>query len=575
LTPLSAAELLETAVDPYDGAGEDERRCQGASHFLERVLPEQRSAELEARGILPEEELRAFAVEGHADTYVPREYGGAFHFPTSQRVWFRLGAHDLDTALCFGGTGLATAPLLVAATKQQAEKPFRAVLRGEMAGLALTEWKHGSDLAANEATATGLDASGRPTSVATAERFRLSGRKAPANNGSRGVFVIALLRTGAEPPFSDTLFLIDRNTPGVAPHPRFPSIGYRSMDLSGIVFEDAIVGRDAVLGEVGEGLLHTRRALEISRCGVATIAASVAANAVARAVNHARERHLYGAPIGDLGGVQLLLGSTIARALEALAACRRTSWAVARAARSARHWTSLAKLLTPRLAEECVHDAGTVLGARSLMEDLPFARLRRAAPVLAIFDGSSQLQLDEIWRRVWTWADVSSLEPGALDAHVRTPVEFDALGEDDGGLDRAHPASELTMLDRSLPSMGLATLGAASQELGVLARGLRGSPQAIRFRVSDAATRLFGVAALAEATARIGSELLHHALALRAAEAAPHVAAALVEVGAALQAPRTALVPDLLALAVGRSDRAASCLARFLDRVDTGPRLSA
>jgi alkylation response protein AidB-like acyl-CoA dehydrogenase len=568
LTPLSAVELLETAVDPYDGAGDDERRARAAALFLERALPESRSAELEARGLFPEEELRAFAVEGHADTFVPRAYGGAFHFATGQRVWVRLAAHDLDTALCFGGTGLATTPLLVAATKEQAEAPFRAVLCGQMAGFALTEWKHGSDLVANEATATGLDASGRPTSASKAERFRLSGRKGPANNGSRGAFLVVLLRTGEEPPFSDTLFLIDRNTRGVTPHPSFPSIGYRSMDLSGVVLDDAVVGRDTVLGDVGEGLLHARRALEISRCGVAMLAAAVTTNTVARAVSHAHRRHLYGAPISNLGGVQLLVGRTIARALEALAACRRTAWGVARAARSARHWTSLAKLLAPRLAEECVHDVGTVLGARSLMEDLPFARLRRAAPVLAIFDGSSQLQLDEVWRRVWTWGDVASLERGALDAHLRRPVEFDALGEDDGAIDGAHPASELTMLHRALPGRGLATLAAAAQELGVLARGLRGAPQAIRFCVSDVAARLFGVAALAEATSRVRSELLHDALAVRVADAAPHVAVGLVEVGAALQAPRTALVPDLLALAVGHSSHAASCLARFFERVE-------
>jgi hypothetical protein len=293
------------------------------------------------------------------------------------------------------------------------------------------------------------------------------------------------------------------------------------------------------------------------------LGAGVTATTVARAVSHARTRQLYGAAIGELGGVQSLLGAVIARALESVAVCRRTSWAVARAARSARHWTSLAKLLTPRLAEECVHDAGTVLGARSLMEDLPFARLRRAAPVLAIFDGSSQLQLDEIWRNVWTWADIAPLEPFALHAHLHQPVAFDAEGEDDGTLARSHPASELTTLERVVPDMGLRILGAAAQELGTLARGLRHAPQAIRFRVSDAAARLFGVSALAEATARCGGELLPAALALRIDEAAPLVTSALLEVGAALGATPTALGADLLELAANRSTHARACVAHF------------
>jgi alkylation response protein AidB-like acyl-CoA dehydrogenase len=207
----------------------------------------------------------------------------------------RFAAHDLDTALCFGGTVLATTPMLVAATREQAEPFFRALARGEMAGFALSEWAHGSDLAGNDARAS-KDGDG----------FVLEGTKAPTNNGTRGAFVVVLARTSDDDsPFSQTLFLVARGAPGLGEHPRFPSLGYRSMDLSGVVMRGVRVPASAVLGRVGEGFVHARRALEISRSGVATMGAGVTAACFAHASAHATSRVLYGAPIAALPAVRL------------------------------------------------------------------------------------------------------------------------------------------------------------------------------------------------------------------------------------------------------------------------------
>jgi hypothetical protein len=177
--------------------------------------------------------------------------------------------------------------------------------------------------------------------------------------------------------------------------------------------------------------------------------------------------------------------------------------------------------------------------------------------VLAIFDGSSQLQLDEVWRSVGAWADGHAIEPHALDAHLRTPVPFDAWADDDGTMARAHPANELRALDGVLPGYGLDALATAAAELGKLACDLRRAPQAIRFRVSDAAARLFGLACLAEAAARTKRPLLADALAARIADTAPILASALIEVATALDAPRPVL--DLLGLTAGGSARAEAC----------------
>jgi alkylation response protein AidB-like acyl-CoA dehydrogenase len=528
---------MERAIDPP--STEEHEALSALDAHLARTLPPGRGAELEARGEFPDDAIRAFAAEGFAREIVPEEEGGCLDWSRAMRVGMRLAAHDVDLALCLGGAVLGGMPLLVAGDRAQRAEYFRALLRGQMGALALSEWDHGSDLLAIEARAEPLDESGAPCGVKEAARFRLFGTKSPANNASRGANVVVLARTGAVgDPFGASLFLVGRDTPGVRRMPRFETLGFRSMDLSGIALDGAEVPRAALLGNPGEGFAYARRSLEVSRSGVASMSVGAHAQCLAMALEHAGSRVLYGKPIGALEGVQWILARVHARLAEAMALARRASRAAARWPASARAWTAAAKLACPALLEESVHDVGTLLGARSLVGPQGFARLRRTAPVFAIFDGSSQLQLDELWRYAGRWVSEATLSPAdalGLGRSLRDPrhVPFEASREDTAGeLERAAPDALLRALDEVVPGVGLATLADAASVLALAAREGRAFGQALRFRISGGAARLFALAALAEATALAeggdSRSALHSTLALRIATVAPEVAATLV-----------------------------------------------
>jgi hypothetical protein len=402
-----------------------------------------------------------------------------------------------------------------------------------------------------------VDADGASCAAKDAVRFRLFGTKSPVNNGTRGANVVVLARTGAAgDPFGASLFLVARDTPGVKDGPKYAPIGFRCMDLSGITLDGAELPRASLLGAAGEGFAYARRALEVSRSGVATMATGPQASCLAMAVDHARSRVLYGRTIGELGGVQAIVARTFARFAEALALSRRAVRAAARWPASARAWTGAAKLVCPALLEESVHDVGTLLGARSLLEDMPFARLRRSAPVLAIFDGSSQLQLDELWRHAARWRADGTTTEGAivLGQSLRDArgTPFDARREDsDGELDRASPPALLHALDGVIASVGLTTLGRAACTIADAAREGRALGQALRFRVSSAAASLYALAALAEATAlsdERSRQALRAALAIRVADLAPRLAATLIALGKHLTRDFDAEATSMLAL---------------------------
>jgi alkylation response protein AidB-like acyl-CoA dehydrogenase len=527
---------MERAIDPP--RPEEQARLEALDAHLARTLPPGRGAELEACGEFPEEATRAFASEGFAREIVPEQEGGCLDWSRAMRVGMRLAAHDLDLALCLGGAVLGGMPLLVAGDAAQRAQYFGALLRGEMGALALSEWDHGSDLLAIDARAEPLDAKGAPCAAKDATGFRLFGTKSPANNAARGANTVVLARTGAVgDPFGASLFLVARATPGVKSVPRFESVGFRSMDLSGVALDGVEVPREMLIGNAGEGFAYARRSLEVSRSGVASMSVGAHAQCLAMALAHACSRVLYGRPIGALEGVQSILGRVYGRFAEAVALARRASRSAARWPGSARAWTAAAKLVCPTLLEDSVHDVGTLLGARSLVGAQDFARLRRTAPVFAIFDGSSQLQLDELWRYAGRWpmdATLTATEALALARSLRDPrhVPFDATREDTmGELDRATPGALLGALDETMPGVGLARLADVAGVVALAARDGRSLGQAFRFRISAATASLYAIASLAEATALAEGEsriALDAALAHRVSTVAPSLAAILV-----------------------------------------------
>ncbi len=569
-TPLAVVERVEAWVDPT--ANDERDEATRLSEFLTRVLPPARGLWLEATGTFPDAELRAFAAERFVRSFVPEDQGGHLDWARAMRTATRLAAHDLDVALCLGGTVLASIPVLLAGSSAQRAQYFGKVLQGEMGALALSEENSGSDLLAGQCMARAVDDAGAETTDAHATGFLLDGDKAPSNNATRAANLVVLARTSrtdAADASSHTLFLVARETRGLEARAPFDSVGYRSMDLSGARFEGARVGRDAVLGKVGEGFLVTRRALEISRSGVACMAVGAHASALAQAVAHAKGRYLYGSRIGELGGVRRLLANVGARLVLASALARRAVRTLAAYGAGGRGWSSAAKLMCPWLAEQSVHDAGTILGAASLRNDLPFGRLRRAAPVLAIFDGSSQLQLDELWRHASGWAvDATDEQLRADSAELwdRERVRPFTSDADDGGLvARLSPPSVLARFGGE----ALAPVAAAARKLVDFARVLRGQPQEIRFFVSEAAGWLAALAALVEVRENARREgraeaasVLDACVGLCAAHAAPLLAMRLTELAFVFGQPEVAEgASALLSLA----SQALRCEARVAD----------
>ncbi|MFF9897693.1 acyl-CoA dehydrogenase family protein [Streptomyces longispororuber] len=319
--------------------------------------------------------------------YVPAQHGGRLaRFDEVHALLRKVASEDVTVAVAHGKTFLGAASVWVSGDERAATRLARHVMAGEAVAWGLTEPDRGSDLLAGELTAT-RDASG----------WRLSGRKWPVNNATRGRFVCVLARTdpgGGARGFS--VFLVDKETvsSGTVHHlPKVPTHGIRGADISGVEFRDAHVPDDALIGPVGGGLELVLKALQLTRVACAALSLGAGDHALRLARRFLGERRLHGRPFADLPHARAVAGRAVARLLLAEA----VSFVAARATHEVPEELSavsaITKALVPTLVQGQLRLVGELLGARGFLTEVEgygaFAKLERDHQVVSIFDGST------------------------------------------------------------------------------------------------------------------------------------------------------------------------------------------
>jgi alkylation response protein AidB-like acyl-CoA dehydrogenase len=147
-------------------------------------------------------------------------------------------------------------------------------------------------------------------------------------------------------------------------------MGMRASVTAQMIFENARVPADQLIGDEGRGFGIALAALDAGRLGIAACATGVAQAALDTAVSWARERRQFGRPIANFQGVSFMLAD-MATAVEAaralyLSAARRKDAGLPFGPQAA-----MAKLFASDAAMRVTTDAVQVLGGYGYVEDFP------------------------------------------------------------------------------------------------------------------------------------------------------------------------------------------------------------
>jgi alkylation response protein AidB-like acyl-CoA dehydrogenase len=345
------------------------------------------AAAAERDAVFPRDAFRIIGRAGLLSLPYPESLGGAGQpYETYLQVVEELAGAWLTIGLGVSVHVLSCFPLVSAGTAEQRERWLPGMLSGDLLGAyCLSEPGSGSDAAAMRTRAS-----------ADGSIFILKGVKAWISHAGQADFYAVFARTSGEPEGRErsrgiSCFHVPAQTPGVKAASPEHKMGMRGSVTAQMLFEDAQVPAEQLVGEEGSGFSIALAALDAGRLGIAACATGVAQAALDAAVAYATERKQFGRPIIEFQGLAFMLADmatsvSAARALY-LAAARRKDAGLAYGQQAA-----MAKLLASDTAMKVTTDAVQVLGGYGYVEDFGVERLMREAKVLQIVEGTNQIQ---------------------------------------------------------------------------------------------------------------------------------------------------------------------------------------
>jgi acyl-CoA dehydrogenase len=353
-----------------------------------------RDCEAEAR--FPREFHQAMAAGGWLGITMPTEHGGAGLGVTEAAIMMHTVARH--------GGGMAAAsslhinmfgphPIVVHGTAEQKARFIPPLVEGkDQACFGVTEPNAGLDT----------------TSITTfAEKvpggYRVNGRKLWTSTGQVANRILLLARTvrkeeARRPTEGITLFYtpLDRSKVDVK---RIPKMGRAAVDSNMVFIDDLFIPEEDRIGEEGRGFSYLLDSLNPERVLVAVEGIGIGQDALDRASRYARERVVFGRPIGQNQGIQHPLAECWTKLESALLMAMKAAWLYDNG-RPCGAEANAAKLLGGRAGYDACLQAVMTHGGMGYAKEYVVERLLREVMITRIAPVSEQLVLSFIAERV-------------------------------------------------------------------------------------------------------------------------------------------------------------------------------
>jgi alkylation response protein AidB-like acyl-CoA dehydrogenase len=256
---------------------------------------------------------------------------------------------------------------------------------------------------------TGSDtASFKTRAVKQGDGYLIKGSKMWCTFANRANILTVMARTDPDPTkkHKGLSLLLFEKTPGdkfAPPHltgEPIPTVGYHGMRSFGLTFDDAYVpAGNLVGGKEGQGFYQLMATYESARIQTAARGVGVAQAAYEAAVKYARERTQFGQAIGNF---QVIRHKLAHMAVEIEAARQLAYFAASQKDTGKRcdFEAGMAKVFAAEMAERVSREAMQIHGGYGYSMEFNVQRYWRDARVLSIFEGTSEIQLEVIGRRI-------------------------------------------------------------------------------------------------------------------------------------------------------------------------------
>jgi alkylation response protein AidB-like acyl-CoA dehydrogenase len=356
-----------------------------AAFAEEEVRP--RVMEMEIAGKIDPALLPKYFELGLMGIEVPERYGGA----SGSLFMVTLAVEEIskvDAAaaiVCDVQNTLVNYPINQYGTEAQKAK-YLPLLTSEIVGAyALSESGSGSD-------AFGL----ATRAEKRADHWVLRGQKLWITNGAEaGVFVVFANADPAAGHRGITAFIVERDFKGFTVGKKEDKLGIRASSTTELLLDDCEVPEENVLGPVGQGYKIAINTLNEGRIGIGAQMIGVAQGALNATIRYLNERKQFGKPLAEFQGIQF----QIAQAATDLEAARLMVYNAARlkdAGKDIAREGAMAKLFSSQVCERVTSLCVELFGGYGYTKDYPVEKYYRDAKIGAIYEGTSNMQLQTI-----------------------------------------------------------------------------------------------------------------------------------------------------------------------------------
>ncbi len=341
--------------------------------------------EIDKSGEFPWTNLRKMAKMGLLGIIIPEEYGGAgFDF-----VSLAIAIEEISRVCATTGVivavnnSLASYPIMQFGSEAQKKKYLPLLASGEKIGaFGITEPNAGSDVAAIESTAK-----------LEGDHYILNGTKRFITNaGEAGVFIVFAYTNRELKHKGISAFVVERDTPGFSLGKHEDLMGIRATANCELIFEDAKVPKENLLGKEGDGFKICMNTLDVSRIDIGAQAVGLAQGALDEAIKYSKERKAFGQPICNFEMIQSMFAEMATQIQAARLLVYYAGYCKDKGMARFSRESAMAKYYGATIAVDVARKAVQIHGGYGYSKDYVVERLYRDAKILELYEGTSEVQ---------------------------------------------------------------------------------------------------------------------------------------------------------------------------------------
>jgi alkylation response protein AidB-like acyl-CoA dehydrogenase len=317
----------------------------------------------------------------------PEEYGGAgASFFTAILAVEELSRVDASVGVLVDVQNTLVNNAFIHWGNEEQKKKYLPLLATERVGAyALSEAGSGSDAFAMQTRA-----------VDAGDHFVINGHKLWITNGNEAEIFVVFANANPEAGYRGiTAFIVEKSAAGFSIGKKENKLGIRASSTVELIFEDCRVPKENVLGEVGKGYKTSIETLNEGRIGIGAQMIGIASGALEAALAYTTEREQFGKSINQFQGVQFQLAE-MATELEAARLLVYNAARMKDAGVPFVKEAAIAKLFSSRAAEKISSKAIELFGGYGYVKDYPVEKFWRDSKIGAIYEGTSNMQLQTI-----------------------------------------------------------------------------------------------------------------------------------------------------------------------------------